>query len=101
MLDNRIKFDERYDDTESELTTLYFIASKEMLAELGFDYPDAVSMEISLEFPLGTLVAERADACISPTDEDGTDYDWNDVDLPYNDVVELILLAEKEEVKTA
>ena len=97
MLDNRIKFDERYDDEDSGLTTLYFIAPKEMLTERGYDYSDAVSMEISIEFPLNVVVAEHAYVSISPTNADGEDYDWNDIDLPYNEIVELITMAEKED----
>lgn len=95
MLDSRIKFDERYDDENSKLTTLYYIAAKEMLIEYGYNYPEAVSMEISIEFPLNNLVAEHAYVSISPTNEEGTDYDWNDINLPYNEINELIKLAEQ------
>lgn len=94
-VDPQIVFDERYDDEESETTTLYFIAPKEMLSEYGYNYPEAVSAEISIELPMGTLLAERACVGISPTDADGSDYDWNDIELPYDIVNELIKLAEK------
>lgn len=94
-VDPQIVFDERYDDEESETTTLYFIAPKEMLSEYGYNYPEAVSVEISIELPMGTLLAERACAAISPTDADGSDYDWNDIELPYNTINDLIKLAEK------
>ena len=45
MLDNRIKFDERYDSEDYGTTTLYFIAPKEMLKEFipTKSYPDAIS----------------------------------------------------------
>lgn len=94
-VDPQIVFDERYDDEESETTTLYFIAPKEMLSEYGYNYPEAVSAEISIELPMGTLLAERACVGISPTDADGSNYDWNDIELPYDIVNELIKLAEK------
>lgn len=96
-VDPQIVFDERYDDEESETTTLYFIAPKEILSEYGFEYPEAVSAEISLEFPIDVLVAEHAYEQISPTDANGSDYDWNDIELPYNTICDLIELAEKNE----
>lgn len=100
MLDNRIEFDERYDSEEHGTTTLYFVAPKEMLKTmLVNDYPDAVSMEISIEFPTEHIEANYASVCVSPTRENecGTeDYDWHDIDLPYDEIGELISLAEKE-----
>ena len=62
------------------------------------DYPEAFSMEISIEFPTEHIEANYADVCVSPTreDENGTeDYDWYDVDIPYDEIEELIKLAEK------
>ena len=49
MLNNRIKFDERYDSEDYGTTTLYFIAPKEMLKEFipTKYYPDAISILIS------------------------------------------------------
>lgn len=98
MLDTRIKFDERYDCEENQTTTLYFIAPKEMLKTLipNQDYPEAVSMEISIEFPTEHIEPEYASVCISPTkqvDDSTEDYDWNDIEIPYNEVQELIKLA--------
>ena len=97
MLDKRIKFDERYDSQEYGTTTLYFIAPKEMLKKFmpTNDYPEAISMEISIEFPLNVAVVEHAYVSISPTNADGEDYDWYDVDIPYDGIEELIKLAEK------
>jgi hypothetical protein len=103
MLDSRIKFDERYDSEEYETTTLYFIAPKEMLKNMMIkEYPEAISMEISIEFPMGHIEPRYADVCISPTMhivEDGIDcyeeYDWYDIDLPYDEIEELIRLAER------
>ena len=60
--------------------------------------PEAISMEISIEFPTEHIEANYADVCVSPTreDENGTeDYDWYDVDIPYDEIEELIKLAEK------
>lgn len=101
MLDSRIKFDERYDSEEYETTTLYFIAPKEMLKTMMVnDYPEALSMEISIEFPTYHIEPKYADVCISPTryDEETDsyeDYDWYDIDLPYDEIEELIRLAER------
>ena len=100
MLDKRIIFDERYDDADYETTTLYFIAPKDMLQKFipTNDYPEAISMETSIEFPTEHIEANYADVCVSPTreDENGTeDYDWYDVDIPYDEIEELIKLAEK------
>ena len=100
MLDERIKFDERHDSEECGTTILYFIAPKEMLKKFipTNDYSEAISMEISIEFPTKHIEANYADVCVSPTreDENGTeDYDWYDVDIPYDEIEELIKLAEK------
>jgi len=101
MIDKRIKFDERYDDEDYKTTTLYFIAPKEMLKTIMTnDYPDAVSMEISIEFPMGYIDATYADVCVSPTSYDKEtnsyyEYDWYYIDMPYNEINELILLAER------
>lgn len=99
MIDKRIKFDERFDDRDCGTTTLYFIAPKEMLKKFipVNDYPEAVSMEISIEFPANHIQANYADVCVSPTREieGGTEeYDWYDIDLPYDEIEELINLAE-------
>lgn len=99
MLDKRIKFDERYDSEDYGTTTLYFIAPKEMLKEFipTNDYPEAISMEISIEFPIDHIESNYADVCVSPTreNEDGIEeYDWYDIDIPYDEIEELIKLAE-------
>lgn len=101
MIDKRIKFDERYDDEDYRTTTLYFIAPKEMLKTFipTNDYPEAIAMEISIEFPTNHIEANYGDVCVSPTREvDGgtEDYDWYDVDLPYDEIEELIKIATKE-----
>ena len=92
MLLDGIKFDERYDSEEYETTTLYFIAPKEMLKE---GYQDAVSMEISVEFPVGHPESSEVTVMFSPTNDMGEDYDWYDADMCYNDIEDLITIAEK------
>ena len=101
MLDNRIKFDERYDSEDYGTTTLYFIAPKEMLKEFipTKYYPDAISMEISIEFPTNHIEANYANVYVSPTREyeNGTeDYDWQDANIPNDEIEGLIKLAKKK-----
>ena len=101
MLYKRIKFDERYDSKEYGTTTLYFIAPKEMLKNFipKNDYPEAISMEISIEFPTEHIESNYAYVCVSPTkeDENGTvDYDWCDADISYDEIEELIKLSENK-----
>ena len=98
MLDNGIKFDERYDSEDYGTTTLYFIAPKEMLKEFipTKSYPDAISMEISIEFPTNHVEADYANVYVSPTreDENGTEeYDWYDVNISNDEIEGLIKLA--------
>lgn len=95
MIDKRIEFDERYDDEEEGTTTLYFTAPKEML---DGDYPEAVSMEISVELPTDDMEARYASVEFSPTryveEDDGyEDYDWYDVEMSNEDIEALIDLA--------
>lgn len=100
MIDRRITFEERYDSAEHGTTTLYFIAPKELL---DGKYPEAESMEISVEFPTNQPEAKYATVEFSPTkwDEDGecyTDYDWFEVDVPYEEIEALIDLARKSKL---
>lgn len=97
-----IKLDEIVTMEENNTTTLYFTAPKEMLSKFipTNDYPEAISMEISLEFPEDHIEARYADVCVSPTkEEDGclVEYDWYDVELPYDEIEELIRMAETSE----
>ena len=94
MLDKRIVFDEGWNKEDNE-TMLYFTAPKELL---DGDYPEAVSMEISLEFPTDCAKAEYVTVSVSPTayveEEDSyEDYDWQDIDMPAEEINELIELA--------
>lgn len=94
MIDRRIKFDEAYIDEEEETITFYYVAPKEFL--LG-NYPEAVSTEISVEFPINHIEARYAGVGISPieVEDDGSlsYYDWYDISLPYEEIEELISLA--------
>ena len=92
----RIWFEERYDSKEYGTTTFYFVAPKEML---NGKYPEAETMEISIELPTNNMDARYASVMFSPTkyyEEDGyVDYDWFDAEMPYEDVEALIKLAEE------
>ena len=97
MLDQRIKFDESYISEEWGTITLYFMAPKEMLYG---KYPEAESMEISIECPREYVDARYATVMFSPTKYDEeedcyVDYDWFDVNLSYEEIEELIKLAEE------
>ena len=96
MIDKRIEFDEAWNQDDGD-TVLYFTAPKEML---WGDYPEAVSMEISVEFPTDHAEAAYANVEISPTryveEDDGCeDYDWRECSLPDVEINELIQLARK------
>ena len=95
MIDKRITFEERYDSKEYGTTTLYFIAPKDIL---DGKYPEAEYAEISVEFPMNNPEARYATVEFSPTryieeDESYSDYDWYEVDVPYEEIEELIKLA--------
>lgn len=99
MIDKRIIFEDKFVDDEYETTTLYFIAPKEML---NGKYPEAEHAEISIEMPTAHMEARYASAQLSPTkyfEEECcyTDYDWRDVNMSYEEIEELIALAERSE----
>ena len=101
MIDKRIKFDKRFDDTENGIIYLYFIAPKEMLYEFNIkEYVDAISMEICIEFSSKNHFDEPYLECsIAPTVEiDGvpSEIDWYDVSIPYDEIKELMNLYRKE-----
>lgn len=96
MLDKRIKFDERW-DRDDGTTVLWFTAPKNLLPR---EYPEAESMEISIECPTEYISADYATVEVSPTkydEETGcyTDYDWQEFDFPYDEIQALIKLAEE------
>ena len=93
-----IKFDEKYVSEENNTTTLYFIAPKSYLTQFipNKTFDEAVSMEISVEMPISNMEASQASVAVSPTrkvEDVYEDYDWYDVDLPYEEIEELIKLA--------
>ena len=96
MIDKRIEFDEAWNKYDGE-TVLFFTAPKEIFDE---DYPEAVSMEISIEFPTEHAEASYAIAECSPTryveeDDSYEDYDWSQLSISNEDINELIALARK------
>ena len=84
-----VQREDRYDDTELNTTTVYFTAPAELLAG---KYPEAESMEISVEFPMDKPEAKYARVMVSPT-RDGSDYDWCDVDMSCGEIEKLMALA--------
>ena len=101
---NKVMFDEQYKSNEHETVTLYFFAPKEWL---GGRYPEAISAEISVEYPIAHPEAIYATVMMSPTrvnENDGVeDYDWYDIVLLPSEVEQLMDLASKalrEEVAT-
>lgn len=96
-------FDDICISDEYDTTTMYFKAPKEILkALLGEEYSDedAVSAEISIEMPTAHLESRYADIAVSPTvceKCDGAvsyvDTDWNDVELPHDEVDNLLSLG--------
>lgn len=97
MDDDRIKFEERYDDDEYETTTFYFVGDKSLLMELvGNKYSDAEGMTLSIKCPTNCIDTCNASVEISPhKDIDGvvTDYEWADINLPYEAIDTLIDMA--------
>jgi len=91
MIDKRIKVHEKYIDKEIGTTTCYFSAEKSLLEELfPGKYPEAISMEISVEFPSGCSEPNYADVSISPVNANGEAYDWIDIDISYEEIDVLI-----------
>jgi hypothetical protein len=98
-IDKRVRFEETYVSEDYGTTTHYFTIEKSLLEELFPNkYPEACRGEISVEFPTDCPDAREAEVCISPTEYDEendgyTDYDWNDVSIPYEEVEALFDLA--------
>lgn len=89
MVDKRIIFDEKHENEIFETTILYFMGPKELINKR---YPEAESMEISVEFPTKRPKAEYATVSFSPT-KDGLDYQWSEITISPEDINELIALA--------
>lgn len=92
MLDKRIRFEEKYVDEEYETTTLYFMVPKELIIE---NHPNIEAIRLSVEFPTAHPEPRYATVEFTPI-EDGEYYGWFDIDLPYDEIEELIKLAEEE-----
>ena len=86
-----IVFEEAVENSEYETITLYFIAPKECIQRYSDNYKDAESTEISLEFPLGHIEPRNAQVEFSPT-KDGEDYEWHDVNMPYEIIDQLLVI---------
>lgn len=94
---SKVTFEELYENKEYETVTLYFFAPKEWLGEL---HPEAISAEISVEYPIAHPEAIYATVMMSPTRENEEndsieDYDWHDVVILPSKVEQLIDLATK------
>ena len=61
---SKVLFDERYRNDEYETETLYFFAPKEWLSGR---YPEAISAEISVEYPVAHPEAIYATVMMSPS----------------------------------
>lgn len=94
MIDARITYDDVHVSDVYETTTVYFMIDKSLLDELRpGQYPDAEHGEISVEFPTSHPTANMSTVMISPT-KDGCDYDWTDIELPYEIIEVLINIIE-------
>ena len=90
MIDNRVTFEEMYTNHMACTTTLYFNAPKDLFPA---KYSDADYITISVEFPERLIESRYATVMYSPTAE-GLDYDWNDWDIPYEDIEKLMSIAD-------
>lgn len=90
-----VEFEEKIVTENEDTIVLYFTAPKEYL---NGKYPEAVSCTICIELPADTPTAENANVLFSPTKPEGeeglTDYDWYNVNLPVEEINELISLGE-------
>lgn len=93
---SKVMFDEQYKSDEYETVTLYFFAPKEWLGGL---YPEAISAEISVEYPVAHPEAIYATVMMSPTrvtdNNSVEDYDWYDIVLLPTEIEQLMDLAMK------
>lgn len=96
MLDKRITFEDEYLSVEHGMVTYYFVGPRELL---GGEYLDADASVISVECPVDKQESRYADVEISPV-YGGPDYDWIDVNLPYEEIDALIALAHKSRKET-
>lgn len=91
---DNIEFEEIF--SNKEYVILYFTAPKEILSQfLRKEFPEAVSAEISIEFPSEYPYANFSRTSLSPTNKNNEDYDWYDIDLTGDEISELFSLALK------
>lgn len=97
-----VVFDERVYSEEAKEWTYYFTAPAKKVLDMfpgRYNPEDVVATQISIELPcerkyeydFGSI--DGVVVSISPTseDEDGrTDYDWEDIDIPDSDILELL-----------
>lgn len=95
MIDKRIIFDEKHENEAFETTIMYFTGPKDLINK---KYPEAESMEISVEVPTKYPDAENATVSFSPT-KDGLDYDWHEITIPLEDIDALIKLANNTQLR--
>lgn len=91
MIDDRVVFEEKYIDPIYWTATLYFNAPKDLFSE---NYPEADYMTIAVQIPEDSYEARYAQCMYSPTLND-SDYDWNELDLPYEDIDKLLVIANR------
>ncbi len=101
-------FDERFYSEKNKMWTYYFTAPANMVLEMfsgRYNPEDVASTEISIDVPcekktqyeFGNL--DGIVVRISPTQEyeDGcTDYDWEDIDIPDSEILELLEKAMRQ-----
>lgn len=97
-IDIRLRFEETAINESTGEITHYFIGDKTLLNELSHGrYPEADGMTLSVCLPGRDSTADEALVEFSPfLDEEGcvTDYDWNGLYLPTEEVRELIKMAD-------
>lgn len=101
MIDRRIQYEDKWNRDDGD-TLMYFNAPRDML---GSQYPEAESATLCVEFPTDRPYVHNAVVSISPCrwfedEESFSDYDWNDIDLPDEEIAELMTLADKRFVNT-
>lgn len=97
------KFEDAYMDDET--VTYYFTADRNLIGRFAPKYrtgqgynKNIISTEISIEMPVRNRTAEYATVMMSPTDEDGSDYDWCDADTGLYPIGDLIRKAEESHI---
>ena len=93
---NNIKYDETFKNEDYQTLTHYFIVPKETF---NVDDEDVIHLEISVEVPINNQTARYADIMWAKTIEvDGgtEDIDWTDIHLPYDEVEDLLKIANEE-----